>query len=103
MASAKSRSKTEKERCKRYQAQNLREKNRAKKLARHIKKFPNDAIAIAASKVSPSPKKAPRSQVWSKTDIRFASLYKKFGRSGKEFLADKEVQKLRLSGKSATA
>lgn len=83
-----------------YRAQNRWEVNKRKKLARHLKHFPNDKCAAEALKRGFTySRKTPKSRVWSHTDKASAQLFVEFGRKGSEVLqlkkdrAQQEIKK----------
>jgi hypothetical protein len=67
-------------------------KNRERTLINHLKKFPNDKVALIAfdnGTYKSYRRKTPKTTAWSKQDIAAVKLYIMAGRSGKDFLADK--------------
>jgi hypothetical protein len=74
-----------------YKAQNRWEVNKRKKIARHLKKYPNDKCAENALKRGFTySRRDPKSQIWSHTDKATAKLFTEFGRSGQEVLLMKK-------------
>lgn len=70
-----------------YRAQNRWEVNKRKKLARHLKRFPNDKCASEALKRGFTySRRTPKSSVWSHADKATAQLFVEFGRKGSEVL-----------------
>lgn len=76
MAKGKVSSKSEKDRYTRYKTSGLFAKNKARKIARHAKKHPNDAVALKAlarGNFSYS-RKTPKSSQWSKSEKTLVTL-----------------------------
>jgi hypothetical protein len=81
-----------------YKAQNRWEINKRKKLARHLKNYPNDTCAANALKRGFTySRRDPKSHIWNHTDKATAKLFTEFGRSGQEVLLMKKerMQKVR--------
>lgn len=92
MAGAKSRSKHSQELCKAYRVENRCAKNKARKLKRHLKKYPNDAVAAAALKAGPGvTRKTPNNPKWLHMDKYFAQLMRSFGYKGDVLMKLKPV------------
>lgn len=96
MATAKSRSKHQKELYTAYRTSNRWELNKRKKLVRHLKKYPNDTCASnSLERGFTYSRKEPKSQVWSHSDKAAAKLFTEFGRSGKEILTMKKEKAIK--------
>lgn len=72
----KSRSKNAGNKYSQYKIEQRWSKNRKKKLARHLKKFPNDTVAQLATSNIVYRRKKPLAQVWSQSDRATATLLK---------------------------
>lgn len=84
MASAKTRSKHSQALCTQYKNENRYAKNKVKKIARHLKKQPNDKAAQAALKAAASAKptrgvSAGANSKWSREWKDFAHLRRLLG------------------------
>lgn len=81
---AKKQSASDKAQYATYQSAGVYAKNKAAKIARHIKRFPNDVNAAAAVKaISSTPtRKTPSNTVWSTDTRRMAQLLRSFGMNG---------------------
>lgn len=76
-----------------YKAQNRWEINKRKKIARHLKKYPNDTCATEALKRGfKYSRQNPKSQIWSHSDKAAAKLFTEFGRSGHEVILLKKAR-----------
>ena len=73
---AKGRSKQQQGKYASYKTSMTWAKNRAAKLARHLKAHPSDAQAVAASKNISYRRKTPKTQVWSSTMRATARIFK---------------------------
>lgn len=84
---AKRNSDRQKQHYKNYENQNKWEVNKRRKVARHVKLFPNDQCAVSAlERGFVFHKPTPKSQVWSHSDKATATLFTEFGRSGYEVI-----------------
>ena len=83
--SAKSRSKHSMDLCKSYKANNTRDKNKMRKIRKHLKAHPNDVIATNSLKNggAVSPKKPPNSKKWSAATKSFAHMLRKYTGTGR--------------------
>lgn len=75
--------------------------NRERRLLKHLSNFPNDKVAELAMK-NPCPiRKKPKSKVWSKQDIAAVKLYILAGKTGKDYLADKNKNRKAVNSVAA--
>lgn len=98
MASAKTRSKHSQALCKQYQSENRYAKNKVRKIARHLKKQPNDKAAQAALKAAATAKptrghSAGENSKWSREWKEFAHLNRLLGHKDNVLLTYAKLQR----------
>ena len=65
-----------------YKGEGRYSRNKKRKLERHLKKFPQDEVAMAALKnVASYKRKAPKSEVWNSFNTYYAQTLSEFGYS----------------------
>jgi len=78
MAKGKTSSKSDQNYWSRYKSNKVWETNRKRKLTRHIKKHPNDTIAVKATQNIKYRRGTPKDPQWTPGNIRIAKLFKEF-------------------------
>ena len=78
MAKGKTSSKSDQNYWSRYKSNKVWEVNRKRKLARHIKKHPNDKVAERATQNIKYRRKTPKDPQWTPGNIHIAKLFKDF-------------------------
>jgi hypothetical protein len=78
MAKGKTSSKSDQNYWSRYKSNKIWETNRKRKLARHIKKHPNDKVAERATQNIKYRRKTPKDPQWTPGNIHIAKLFKDF-------------------------
>ncbi len=82
---------------KNYEVQGKCVINQRKRVARHLKNFPNDTCAkTALERDFVFTRKAPKTSTWSHGEKATAVLFTEFGRSGKEVLDMKKAKAARM-------
>lgn len=56
--------------------------NKKAKLARHMKKHPNDSQSAATKVAAKPPRKPSKNKVWSSTQVLLAGIYRSLGEKG---------------------
>ena len=78
MAKGKTSSKSDQNYWSRYKSNKVWETNRKRKLAKHLKKHPNDKIAERATQNIKYRRGTPKDPQWTPGNIRVAMLFKEF-------------------------
>lgn len=95
----KQQSKSDKEQFSTYNVSGSYSKNKLAKIARHLKRHPNDEKAVVALKhVGPAPtRKVPTQKVWSTGTRELSQMLRRFGLSGHFALRSLEQREQHLT------
>ena len=78
MAKGKTSSKSDQNYWSRYKSNKTWETNRKRKLAKHLKKHPNDKVAQQATNAIKYRRSTPKDPQWTPGNVRIAKLFKDF-------------------------